>query len=235
VTKMALVDTPSAVDIERLSLDREHQAELALVPAGSAAYGRTKRVLDVAFSALLLVLLAAPMLVIAVLVKLTSGGPVFFRQMRAGADGEPFEMVKFRTMYEGAEQDREYLAHRNEQSGPVFKIAEDPRITRLGRFLRRSSIDELPQLLNVLRGQMSIVGPRPLPLDEAQQAEGPARLRTTVKPGLTCLWQISGRNDLAYNEWVRLDLYYIRHRSTLLDLLIVVQTIPAVLTGRGAY
>jgi len=168
-------------------------------------------------------------------VKLTSRGPVLFRQVRAGLNELPFTMFKFRTMRLGAEDDRELLAHLNEQSGPVFKIPEDPRLTPVGRFLRRSSLDELPQLFNVLRGEMSLVGPRPLWMVEARQARGAARLRTLVKPGLTCLWQISGRSELDYDTWVEMDLFYIRRRSFLLDLLITIQTIPAVLSGRGAY
>ena len=144
-------------------------------------------------------------------------------------------MYKFRTMRNGAQDERELVAHLNEQTGPVFKIAADPRVTWIGRFLRRSSIDELPQLFNVLSGKMSLVGPRPLWLPEALQSVGAARLRMRIKPGLTCLWQISGRSELTYDQWVLLDLYYIRHRSLLLDLLIIAQTIPAVLSARGAY
>jgi lipopolysaccharide/colanic/teichoic acid biosynthesis glycosyltransferase len=144
-------------------------------------------------------------------------------------------MVKFRTMHLGAEDDRKHLMHLNEQAGPIFKIAEDPRLTWIGRWLRQSSIDELPQLFHVLTGQMSLVGPRPFWLPEAQQAVGDARLRMLVKPGLTCLWQISGRSELSYDEWVQLDLFYISRRSLRLDLLILAQTLPAVLFGRGAF
>ena len=144
-------------------------------------------------------------------------------------------MLKFRSMRRGAQEDREYFANLNEQEGPVFKIADDPRLTLLGRFMRRTSIDELPQLFNVLAGRMSIVGPRPLWLPEALQAKGKAILRTYVKPGLTCLWQISGRSELSYERWVELDIYYIENRTLLLDALIVIKTIPAVLSGKGAY
>ena len=230
-----MTGTPDTIDSGKLVAALDEKGETALAPAGGKGYTRAKRILDVVLASLLLLLLWAPMLVVAAIIKLTSRGPVFFKQTRAGLNGEPFEMYKFRTMYDGAEQDREYLARRNELHWPVFKIAEDPRITRFGRFLRRSSIDELPQLFNVLLGRMSLVGPRPLWVPEARNAVGAARLRTLVKPGCTCLWQISGRSELSYDEWVLLDLYYIRHRSTLLDLLIMVQTIPAVLTGRGAY
>jgi lipopolysaccharide/colanic/teichoic acid biosynthesis glycosyltransferase len=173
--------------------------------------------------------------VVALLIKLTSRGPVIFTQTRAGLRGSPFTMYKFRSMYTGAEEARAALASRNEKSGPVFKIADDPRLTPLGRWLRKSSIDELPQLVNVLRGEMSLVGPRPLWMPEAIRVVGRARIRADVKPGLTCLWQISGRSELSYDEWVALDAYYVYHRSMWLDLMIMVQTVPAVLSARGAY
>jgi len=201
----------------------------------NVAYDVTKRVFDVVFSSLMLIVLSPLMLAMAVLVKLTSRGPVLFGQVRAGLGGKPFTMLKFRSMHRGAQADREYFAHLNEQEGPVFKIADDPRLTLLGRFMRRTSIDELPQLFNVLAGRMSIVGPRPLWLPEALQAKGKAILRTYVKPGLTCLWQISGRSELSYERWVELDIYYIENRTLLLDALIIIKTIPAVLSGKGAY
>jgi len=138
-------------------------------------------------------------------------------------------------MRNGSENERLLITHLNVKDGPVFKVPDDPRLTPVGRFLRRSSIDELPQLFNVLSGHMSLVGPRPLWWPESSRVEGAARFRTKVKPGLTCLWQISGRSELSYAEWVRLDLYYMRHRSTILDALIVIQTIPAVLSGHGAF
>jgi lipopolysaccharide/colanic/teichoic acid biosynthesis glycosyltransferase len=175
------------------------------------------------------------MLMTAAIVKLTSRGPVIFRQTRAGLHGRPFTMFKFRTMVDRAEEARKALAHLNEKDGPVFKIANDPRLTLVGRFLRRSSIDELPQLFNILRGEMSLVGPRPLWLPEAEQTKGIALFRMEVKPGLTCLWQISGRSELSYNEWVRLDLYYVQRRGMLLDLMIMFRTVSAVISARGAY
>ncbi|MGA2265050.1 MAG: sugar transferase [Phycisphaerae bacterium] len=191
--------------------------------------------MDVALASVLVVLLAPLMALMAVMIKLTSRGPVLFKQTRAGLRGEPFVMYKFRTMHVGAEDARAALEHLNEKDGPVFKIANDPRQTIVGRWLRQSSIDELPQLFNVLRGEMSLVGPRPLWMPEAEQTDGRARLRSNVKPGLTCLWQISGRSELSYEEWVDLDLYYVRHRSILLDLMIMAQTIPAIISARGAY
>lgn len=203
--------------------------------AGGRGYQRVKRFMDVILAALILTLAAPLMLLTAAIIKLSSRGEVIFRQTRAGLNGEPFTMFKFRTMRNGAENDRQLIAHLNVQDGPVFKIPDDPRLTPIGRFLRRSSIDELPQLLNVLMGQMSLVGPRPLWWPESTQVTGAAKFRMNIKPGLTCLWQISGRSELTYDEWVRLDLYYIRHRSTLLDALIVIQTIPAILSGHGAF
>ena len=207
----------------------------AFAPTGGRGYQLVKRLLDVVLASLVLTLVAPLMLLTAVIIKLSSRGDVIFRQTRAGLDGVPFTMFKFRTMRNGAENDRQFIAHLNVQDGPVFKIPDDPRLTPIGKFLRRSSIDELPQLLNVLKGQMSLVGPRPLWWPESTQVKGAAKFRMNVKPGLTCLWQISGRSELTYDEWVRLDLYYMRHRSTLLDTLIVIQTLPAILSGHGAF
>ena len=182
-----------------------------------------------------LLLLWPLLLVIAALVKVTSRGPALFRQDRAGLDGRPFVLMKFRSMREDAELRRRELAHLSEMDGPIFKMRHDPRITRLGRFLRRSSLDELPQLLNVLRGDMSLVGPRPLPLDEARRLPPEYQRRHDVPPGLTGLWQISGRNQLPYHRMMELDLDYVRRRSLTLDLRILLATLPALLTRRGAF
>jgi len=192
--------------------------------------------MDFAGALLLLLMASIPMMLMAVLVRLTSPGPVFFRQQRAGLNGSPFTMLKFRTMVTNAEQLRQELEQLNEMSGPVFKLTRDPRITRVGRRLRRWSLDELPQLINVLRGEMSLVGPRPLPLDEVKRFDDPAhRRRLSVKPGLTCLWQVSGRNEVRdFREWVRLDLEYIDNWSLWLDVKILLRTIPAVVIGAGA-
>jgi exopolysaccharide biosynthesis polyprenyl glycosylphosphotransferase len=195
-----------------------------------------KRLLDVVGSSVLLVILSPLILLIAVLVKLTSRGPAIFRQDRAGMNGRTFTLYKFRTMVEGAEKDRAGLEAQNEMEGPVFKIKEDPRITGLGRFLRKMSIDELPQLWNVVKGDMSLVGPRPLPTYEVDKFEPWQRRRMTMRPGITCLWQVSGRNKLTtFAEWMRLDLEYVDRWSLGLDLKILLRTIPAVLGGRGAY
>ncbi|MFC7265335.1 sugar transferase [Streptomyces lutosisoli] len=193
-----------------------------------------KRVIDVVGS-LILLLLAAPLaLVICLAVATTSPGGVLFRQVRAGRDGRPFEMLKFRTMRSGADAERAALTARNETDGHLFKLRHDPRITPVGRLLRRLSLDELPQLVNVFRGEMSLVGPRPLPLADSDYT-GVARDRLSVLPGLTGLWQVSGRSDLPWEEMVRLDLHYVRHCSLRLDLAILVRTVSAVLTGRGAH
>jgi exopolysaccharide biosynthesis polyprenyl glycosylphosphotransferase len=195
-----------------------------------------KNVLDFIGALIALAVLAIPLVIVGLIIKLTSRGPVLFRQKRAGLNGQPFTMYKFRTMVSDAEQRKQELAALNEMSGPVFKVTNDPRVTPIGRFLRRYSVDELPQLLNVLRGDMSLVGPRPLPVDEVKQFSDMAhRRRLSVKPGLTCLWQISGRNNLTdFREWVRLDLEYIDNWSLWLDLKILLRTIPVVLTGAGA-
>lgn len=198
--------------------------------------GVAKQTLDF-FGALVLLVLLSPVLLFAALaVKLTSSGPVLFRQQRSGLNGRPFTMLKFRTMVTDAEQLQAELASFNEMDGPVFKVTNDPRVTPLGRLLRKWSIDELPQLWNVLRFEMSLVGPRPLPVDEVRRINDPAhRRRLSVKPGLTCLWQISGRNDVkSFKEWVRLDLEYIDNWSLWLDVKILLKTIPVVLTGAGA-
>ena len=197
-----------------------------------------KQVMDFVGAFLLLVLLIViPVIpLIALLIKLTSPGPIFFRQQRSGLNGAPFTMYKFRTMVTNAEQIQHELRAMNEMSGPVFKVSNDPRITPIGKFLRKYSLDELPQLYNVLRTEMSLVGPRPLPVDEVKRFENLAhRRRLSVKPGLTCLWQISGRNQISdFRDWVRLDLEYIDNWSLWLDLKILVRTIPAVLIGSGA-
>ncbi len=195
-----------------------------------------KRIVDVTLATFLLIAAAPILAVAAIAIKLTSRGPILFRQARAGLHGKPFTMYKLRTMYQGAAEDRNLFKALNELEGaPVFKIRRDPRITRVGRWLRRSSIDELPQLFNVLRGEMSLVGPRPLPLDEIRTENWGEWLRLSVRPGLTCLWQIAGRTEIPYGEWMQLDGYYVQNRSLALDLRIILKTIPAVLSGRGAY
>lgn len=193
-----------------------------------------KRCLDVVGSMAMLIATAPLLAIAAVAIKASSPGPVFFRQVRCGLYGRRFQMIKLRTMYVDAEQRQQALLHLNEASGPVFKIRNDPRITPVGRWLRRSSIDELPQLWNVLVGHMSLVGPRPpIPTEVALYEIGDRR-RLSMRPGLTCLWQVQGRSRIGFEEWVRLDLEYIDRWSLLRDLRILVQTLPAVLRGDGA-
>jgi len=195
-----------------------------------------KKVLDFTGAIALLVVTAPVMVAAAVLVKCSSPGPVLFRQRRSGLNGKPFTMMKFRSMVTDAEQRKQELAVLNEMSGPVFKVTHDPRVTPAGRLLRKFSIDEFPQLINVLRGEMSLVGPRPLPVDEVSRFDDLAhRRRLSVKPGITCLWQISGRNNVTdFRDWVRLDLEYIDNWSFWLDLKILFRTIPVVVFGTGA-
>ncbi|MEP6698527.1 MAG: sugar transferase [Verrucomicrobiota bacterium] len=195
-----------------------------------------KAIIDRLGAFIALGVLALPMVCIALAIRITSKGPAIFRQQRAGKYGKPFTMYKFRSMSDDAEMRRAELMPFNLMSGPVFKIESDPRVTPLGRWLRRTSMDELPQLVNVLLGDMSLVGPRPLPIYEVEKFENTAqRRRLSVKPGLTCLWQISGRNELKdFSDWVRLDLDYIDRWSLGLDFKILLRTIPAVIFGLGA-
>ncbi len=193
-----------------------------------------KRSMDVMLSVLLLILVMPAMAVIALLIKLTSPGPVIYKQTRCGLFGRKFVLYKFRSMRQGAEDVLWEIKHLNEMDGPVFKMRNDPRVTPLGRILRKSSIDEWPQFWNVLKGDMSLVGPRaPLP-DEVREYTRWQRRRLSVKPGITCLWQVSGRNEIDFHEWMKLDLFYIDNWSLLLDLKILLRTFPVVLLGKGA-
>jgi exopolysaccharide biosynthesis polyprenyl glycosylphosphotransferase len=195
-----------------------------------------KRAVDIIGAGLGLLVLSPLLLTVATIIKLDSRGPVFFRQQRRGREGSTFRIVKFRTMREDAESQRIELADANEMGGgPLFKIKSDPRITRVGGILRKLSIDELPQLLNVLAGDMSLVGPRPFVIHEANQITGWAERRLDLTPGITGLWQVCGRNDLPFEEMVKLDYVYVTNWSLWWDLKILCQTIPVVLARRGAY
>ena len=205
------------------------------IPLAPVRYGFVKRVFDIVVALAAMVLLSPLFLIIAIAIAITSPGPVIFRQWRMGEGGRPFLFYKFRSMCADAEQKRAGLMDKNEMTGPVFKIKKDPRTTPIGCFLRKYSMDELPQLYNVIRGDMSIVGPRPPIPDEVCQYGERERRRLAVKPGLTCLWQVSGRNNVQFDEWVELDLQYIRDMSFRGDLAIVARTVPAVLTARGAH
>jgi lipopolysaccharide/colanic/teichoic acid biosynthesis glycosyltransferase len=194
-----------------------------------------KRALDVAGALFGLAISSPLLLAAAIAIRIESRGPIFYRSIRVGRGGRPFTFLKLRSMVDGADRHRQKLTHLNESDGPVFKMARDPRVTRVGRFLRTTSIDEIPQLLNVLKGEMSLVGPRPPIPHEVAQYEPWQLRRLDVLPGITCLWQISGRSRIGFQEWMRLDLEYIKHQSFRLDMKILVRTIPAVLSREGAY
>jgi lipopolysaccharide/colanic/teichoic acid biosynthesis glycosyltransferase len=195
-----------------------------------------KRAMDVMIAGLSLLFLSPLFALLALLIKIDSRGPVFYKSKRLGRNGRPFTFYKFRSMYVGAHEDRHKVEHLNEKTdGPVFKISSDPRTTRIGRFIRQTSLDELPQLANVLTGQMTLVGPRPPLPEEVAQYQSWHRRRLEVKPGITCLWQISGRSRLGFNEWMRLDLEYIKRQSFATDVKILLRTLPAVVSREGAY
>jgi exopolysaccharide biosynthesis polyprenyl glycosylphosphotransferase len=204
------------------------------IPVHPVRYAAAKRALDVVVAFCCLLFGFPLFLLVALLVKYTSRGPVLFKQTRVGLGGREFPCYKFRSMYIDAEERLEHLRHLNEVSGPVFKIKNDPRITPVGRVIRKLSLDELPQFLNVLLGDMSLVGPRPPIPAEVRKYTRKQLGRLSVRPGLTCLWQISGRSSIGFDQWVELDLLYIRTMSFWGDFKILLKTIPAVITGRGA-
>jgi exopolysaccharide biosynthesis polyprenyl glycosylphosphotransferase len=224
-------------ELARARVDRGYprapRVELQVVTEGMTVL--VKRALDVAGATALLVVLGPLMLVTAAAIALTSEGPVLFAQERYGLNRRRFRMWKFRTMVKDAERLQAPLESQNEVQGPAFKIARDPRVTPLGRWLRRTSIDELPQLVNVLNGDMSLVGPRPLPVRDVLRFTRSADMRRfSVRPGLTGLWQVSGRSRLDFDQWITLDLRYIDRWSLALDIVILARTIPAVIRGTGA-
>jgi lipopolysaccharide/colanic/teichoic acid biosynthesis glycosyltransferase len=209
--------------------------ETGPVPYESRWYAVVKRLIDIAggVAGLLLILPLLPFLIL--MIKMDSPGPILFKQKRVGYRGRTFNCYKFRSMERDAEARKSELSHLNEATGAAFKIQDDPRITGVGRFIRSSSLDEFPQLLNVLKGDMSIVGPRPqIPSEVSEYSPAQAR-RLLVKPGLTCLWQVSGRSHLDFTEWMALDLAYVRQRSLRFDLWVLSRTIPAVIERKGAY
>ena len=194
-----------------------------------------KRIYDIIFSLLALILLLPFFILIAFIIKIDSKGAIFFKQLRTGKDGKPFVMYKFRSMCVNAEAMRDDLLEQNEMDGPVFKIQKDPRVTKFGRFIRRTSIDELPQLINILQGHMSIVGPRPLVLLETKDFSDYEHMRHLIKPGLTCYWQISGRNKVSFHKWMELDIKYIKEMNLRTDFKIILRTILVVILKKGAY
>jgi lipopolysaccharide/colanic/teichoic acid biosynthesis glycosyltransferase len=219
----------------RLTAEPTHAVlPIPVIPA-SRTYLVVKRLMDFVGAALALVLTFPLMVLSAIAIKLESPGSVFFSHTRLGAGGRPFRFYKFRSMCEEAASLQAALQGMNEISGPVFKIRRDPRVTAIGRIVRKTSIDELPQLWHVLAGHMSLVGPRPPVPEEVADYEPWMLARLSAKPGLTCTWQVSGRSDIPFDDWVRLDIEYVHNRSLWLDLKILARTIPAVITGRGAY
>lgn len=202
--------------------------------SGRLGYRFVKRLFDIVFSVLVLALLCWLYLIIAIAVRVDSPGPAFFKQKRVGLGGREFTMYKFRSMSADAEDRLSEIAHMNEKDGPVFKVAHDPRVTRVGRFIRRTSLDEMPQFLNVLKGDMSVVGPRPALPREVKSYTPRQRQRLLVKPGLTCFWQVQSRRDqLSFGEWIELDLKYVRECSVWQDVKLIVRTVGAVFTGQG--
>ena len=223
------------------SLDCEDQSRFSksyvnpLFPQQPVSYAPAKRLFDLVFATGFLCLSSVPMLLVACIIKATDGGPIIFKQVRVGKGGRLFHCYKFRSMCVDAEEKKQDLMHLNEASGPVFKIKADPRVTRIGAFIRKMSIDELPQFFNVLKGEMSIVGPRPPIPSEVEQYGDHERKRLAVHPGITCLWQIGGRSNVTFERWVELDIEYIESMSFGKDVMIVLKTIPAVLKGSGAH
>jgi len=213
--------------------------DIPLIHFSTAPTGRVelflKRLIDITISGILLILLSPIFLIVGILIKSTTSGPVFFKQERVGYHQRKFKLYKFRSMYANAEQLKSQLFHMSEVTGPVFKIKNDPRVTKVGKFLRKFSIDELPQLFNVLKGEMSLVGPRPPIQEEVDKYNWWQRRRLSVRPGMTCLWQVSGRSHTSFDKWMDLDLEYIDNWSLKLDFLILLKTVPAVLKAKGAY
>jgi exopolysaccharide biosynthesis polyprenyl glycosylphosphotransferase len=235
--------TPFALPATEFRLSRARPVEAKVIEDGYLHFvtvdrkplqSALKRAFDILMASTVLLLLSPLLAGVAVAIKVTSRGPVFFKQVRVGLHGRHFHMLKFRSMVQDAEKMRAALEARNEQSGPVFKIERDPRITPVGRFIRKLSIDELPQFFNVLRGEMAIVGPRPPIPGEVAQYEPWQRRRLSIRPGITCVWQVSGRNKISFEQWMYLDMQYIDHWSLWTDIRLIFKTIPAVLAARGA-
>ena len=231
-TQTAFQDYPE--ESVHISSKREEVKTEPIVVNSNKAYRFLKRFFDILLSLLALVVLSPVFMITALAIKLEDGEPVIFSQKRSGLNGAEFEMYKFRSMVKNAPELHKELLKHNELDGPAFKMKDDPRITKVGKFIRRTSIDELPQLVNILKGDMSIVGPRPLPVYEQEQCNDYQNQRLLMKPGLTCYWQVMGRNGIGFDEWIELDLKYIRDASILTDIGIILMTFGAVLTARGA-
>lgn len=218
--------------MERLEINEQEIIEIKRKE--SAVYNISKRTLDIIASTLGLIILSPILLVVAILIKLESKGPAIFSQKRIGLNKKEFKMYKFRSMVQNAEELKEKLAKENEMSGPMFKMKNDPRVTKVGRFIRKTSIDELPQLINVLKGEMSLVGPRPSLPKEVSKFEPWMLKRLSVKPGLTCYWQVSGRSNIDFENWMKLDLQYVNDRSFWLDLKLILKTATVLLGDENA-
>ncbi len=245
-TQESATDDPVVIDIRGgdvaidLGIDTTERTPTLLLPGvgllGATRFQlRLKRAVDILVSSVALVVLSPVFLAIAMAVKVTSQGPLFYKCPRIGIGGEPFVFVKFRTMYVGADCRKTELLEHNEASGPIFKMKDDPRITPVGRFLRKTSLDEIPQLAHVLSGKMSLVGVRPHLPEEVAAYSDVERQRLLVKPGLTCIWQVSGRSDLDFDTWIQMDLTYVATWTMALDIKLMWRTIGAVVSGRGAY
>lgn len=202
---------------------------------GFSFYEVIKRVIDVVCSFVGVLVLSPLFVVIAIIIKFTSKGPVFFSQKRVGRDGKEFKMYKFRSMVVNAEELKEKLAAQNEMSGPMFKMKDDPRVTKVGKFIRKTSIDELPQLFNVLKGDMSLVGPRPSLPKEVAQFEDWMYRRLEVKPGLTCYWQVSGRNNIDFEDWMKLDIKYVKEKNLWIDIKLIYKTVFVLFGDKNAH
>ena len=213
---------------KQLEIESESSMEFSL-------YEVIKRLIDVVCSFLGVLVLSPLFIIIAIIIKTTSKGPVFFSQRRVGKNGKEFYMYKFRSMVINAEELKERLADQNEMSGPMFKMKDDPRVTKVGKFIRKTSIDELPQLWNVLKGDMSLVGPRPSLPKEVAQFEDWMHRRLDVKPGLTCYWQISGRNNIDFEDWMKLDIRYVDERSTWIDIKLIFKTVGVLFGDKNAH
>lgn len=214
---MQLENFREQINIEENQLDIEREESKLM-------YNFVKRFIDIFCSGLGIILLSPVFIIVGTIIKLDSKGPVIFSQKRVGKDGKEFKMYKFRSMVVNAEELKKKLMHQNEMSGPMFKMKDDPRITKIGKFIRKTSIDELPQLINVLKGEMSLVGPRPSLPKEVAQFETWMMRRLDVKPGLTCYWQVSGRNNIDFDDWMKLDIKYVEDRSIKLDIKLIFKT-----------
>ena len=213
---------------KQLGIESESSMEFSL-------YEVIKRLIDVVCSFLGVLVLSPLFIIIAIIIKTTSKGAVFFSQKRVGKNGKEFEMYKFRSMVVNAEELKEKLVAQNEMSGPMFKMKDDPRVTKVGKFIRKTSIDELPQLWNVLKGDMSLVGPRPSLPKEVAQFEDWMYRRLEVKPGLTCYWQVSGRNNIDFEDWMKLDIKYVDERSTWIDIKLIFKTVGVLFGDKNAH